>query len=123
MRSLATMRRFGPWFLGLFLFAQIAGVIPLICSHTTHLFGGSPSISDGLVVNAPAHHNHHRHGNAHTNDECCALHQHLAGVLSHSPSAAPISLVHVVIVPRPENRFAAIIPVLLDRPPKFLSLI
>ena len=30
------MRRFGPWLLGLFLLAQLAGVVPVMFDHAVH---------------------------------------------------------------------------------------
>ena len=34
---MAAQRRLGPWIVGLFVIAQIFGVVPLISEHTAHL--------------------------------------------------------------------------------------
>ena len=34
----STMRRFGPWLLGLFLIAQLAGIVPVMFDHAVHVF-------------------------------------------------------------------------------------
>jgi hypothetical protein len=37
------MRRFGPWLLGLFLLAQLAGVVPVMFDHAVHVFESQPA--------------------------------------------------------------------------------
>jgi hypothetical protein len=48
LTSLQTMRRFSPlrpWLLGLFLLAQLAGVVPVMFDHAVHLFESQPAVS------------------------------------------------------------------------------
>ena len=37
MTSMAAQRWLGPWLVGLFLIAQIVGVVPLISGHAAHV--------------------------------------------------------------------------------------
>jgi hypothetical protein len=123
MCSLATMRRLGPWLLGLFLIAHMAGVVPLICFHTMHLFDGQPAISDGPTASTAVDRSHHPHGTTDAKDECCSMHHHLAGVLAPLLTTASISFASMPVAVSPQDPLHCSDPILLDRPPKFLSLI
>jgi hypothetical protein len=67
------MRRFGPWLFGLFLIAQIAGVVPLVCAHTLHVFESKQVVSDDDGIIAVGPRGTHHHGIADLNDQCCAF--------------------------------------------------
>jgi hypothetical protein len=123
LTSLQTMRRFGPWLLGLFLLAQLAGVVPVMFDHAVHVFESQPAVSSAHDHGAPGRHGDHRHGIADVKDECCSLHHHLAGVLPFTVRAVSINFAAVLMVAPPTRALASADPVLLERPPKSSSLI
>jgi hypothetical protein len=132
MISWHARRRFGRWLLGLFLIAQLAGVVPLVTVHLEHAIASEQDAAadsgDGAGV-GHAHHHHvhhgsgpHDHGASDPNDQCCTLHHHLAGVLPEGAPARVADLVVAAIVaPRPAPLVPAD-PGLLERPPKLLSV-
>jgi hypothetical protein len=117
------MRRFAQWLVGLLIFAQIAGVVPLISSHTLHVFESKQVVGDedGIQAIGPGGTRHH-HSIADLNDQCCAFH-HLAGVLVYALTVVPMSFTRIVIVSFPPNVLIAADPIPPERPPKSLSLI
>ena len=123
MTLLRTTRRFASCLVGLFMFAQIAGVAPLISSHTLHVFESKQVVADedGIQAIGPGGTRHH-HSIADLNDQCCAFH-HLAGVLVYALTVVPVSFARVVIVSFPPSVLIAADPIPPERPPKSLSLI
>jgi hypothetical protein len=118
MTSIQIMRRLGPWLLGLFLIAQIAGVAPLFSAHTHHIFESKQIVAaDNDVVVADQRGAHHHHGLADLNDQCCAFH-HLTGVLPYGLDADRIGFTGTAIVAAPTRALAAADPILIERPPK-----
>jgi hypothetical protein len=115
-----SMRRFAPWLVGLFLVAQIAGVMPLISAHTLHVFENKQVVSGDDGITAVGPHGTHHHGLADLNDQCCAFH-HLAGVLPFVVKAAPVRLAKLAIWPFVPRALVIAEPNLLERPPKSLS--
>jgi hypothetical protein len=125
-------RRLGRWLLGLFLIAQLAGVVPLVTVHLEHAIASDQDAAadsgDGAAV-SHAHHHHvhhgsgpHDHGASDPNDQCCTLHHHLTGVLPEAaPARATDLVVAAVVSPRPAPLVPAE-PGLLERPPKLLSV-
>jgi hypothetical protein len=70
------------------------------------------------------HHHHahdaswqHEHGANDSNDQCCTLHHHLAGVVPIASSAYERGLI-VSLVETPLRSFAGTSPGTLERPPK-----
>jgi|ERR1700678_1221952 hypothetical protein len=125
MISLGSLLRFGPWLLGLFLAAQVAGVLPLMTVHIQHALESQRAIFDDLATTGVVDHNHeqkghHRHGAFDVNDQCCTLHHHLTGVLPFAGSADRSRFLTVSIVPPPQRSPAAADPGLPERPPKLL---
>ncbi len=125
---MAIDRRFGPWLLGLFLIAQLAGVVPVMFDHAVHVFESQPAVADAHDNNvpgnnAPGRHGDHRHGIGDVKDECCSLHHHLAGVIPFTMPTAAFNLAAVPLVAPPLDALASADPILLERPPKFSSLI
>jgi hypothetical protein len=132
MISWYARRRLGRWLLGLFLIAQLAGVVPLVTVHLEHAIASEQDAAadsgDGAAV-GHAHHHHvhhgsgpHDHGASDPNDQCCTLHHHLTGVL---PEAAPdraVDLVVAAVVSPLPAPLAPAEPGLLERPPKLLSV-
>src|ERR1700750_2775576 len=121
-RSLIT-RRIAPWLVGLFVFAQVAGVVPLMAAHTLHVFESKQVASDDddLLAVGPRGAQHH-HSIADLNDQCCAFH-HLAGVLGYVLAASPVNFAHIVVRSVAPNVLVAADPIPPERPPKSSSLI
>jgi hypothetical protein len=127
MFSLARLRRLGPSLLWLLLWAQVAGIAPLISTHIQHSFENEQDIAAdlteaGKVTHVHHHHAHHddgqhEHGSNDPDDQCCTLHHHLAGVLSiaGSPGRSDLKVSVAAAPPRP---LPGIEPASLERPPK-----
>jgi hypothetical protein len=136
MISVRTRHWFGRWLLGLFLMAQLAGVVPLVTVHLEHAIASEQdAAADSDKTGAPAHvvshaHHHHvhhgssphDHGASDPNDQCCTLHHHLAGVLPHAAPARAADRVLAAIVSLPPAPLLPADPGLLERPPKLLSV-
>jgi len=60
MMSLHALRRLGPWLLGLFVAAQIAGVVPLISIHIQHTLESERAISEDLATLGVVDYQHER---------------------------------------------------------------
>jgi hypothetical protein len=122
MTRLLTMRRLAPWLIGLFVFAQVAGVVSLISAHTLHVFESKQVVSDDDVLAVGARGAQHHHSIADLNDQCCAFH-HLAGVLVYALVVGPVSFARVVVASAAPKVLLAADPNPPERPPKSLSLI
>lgn len=122
MISTGAMRRLGPWLAGLFLAAQIFGVIPLISGYSAHAAGGALLHSvcdDGIDSHCPGHH--------YPGDSDDAAHHHalqdVNGVLVWAFDRNEVALVHIAVTPPAPRALAEADPILLERPPKpFLSI-
>ena len=123
MTFLHAKRRFGPWFLGLFLVAQIVGIVPVMFDHSVHVFESQPALADAHDHTAPGRHGDHRHGIGDVKDECCALHHHFAGIIPITAPTVTFTLTAVRVVASPLRALASADPILLERPPKSSSLI
>jgi len=132
MISLADIRRFGPWLLGLFLLAQAAGVVPLISVHLQHAYASEQDAAADLKETGGISHQHHHHahheqgqhehGAADPGDQCCTLHHHLAGVLPVAPPAGASNLAPK-IAPAAPQQLASADRYPLERPPRHHSSI
>jgi hypothetical protein len=127
MISLRTKRCCGRWLLGLFLIAQVAGVVPLVTEHLQHVIAAEQDIVADIAGTAITDHAlHHAHqgrghqedGAADPNDQCCTLHHHLTGVLPHAAGSDRNGLPIATIVSLPPRAFMPANPGLLERPPK-----
>jgi len=119
--TLTRLQRFGPWLVGLFLIAQVAGVIPALYVDTLHEYEGASVVGhsqENVVGNLPVHHGdpadiHDGH------DQCCALHHGMVGVVPRIFAPGVTSLASVRVEARADalasgNRSR------LDRPPRSL---
>jgi hypothetical protein len=122
VRIIRCLRAF---FLGVFVVAQVAGVVALIYEHTLNIYETAPVASHGhrlvnpTVANPDAD---HHHGLLDLHDQCCALHT-LAGPLPHVLAATPTHFASVRIVTTEAVALSGGKPALPDRPPKPVSLI
>src|SRR5262249_41679325 len=113
-----TIRGVVPWLIGLFMVAQLAGVVPSEYVHPTsglahaaaHEHDGTPS------------HTHHHDGTKQDGavaDQCCALHS-LAGVVPLVMMAILSDLIGERLSVEPTDRVSGRGPGRLDRPPRSL---
>jgi len=127
MLSSIDIRRFGPWLLGLFLLAQAAGVMPLIGIHIQHAFENEQDIAadlsqSGKITHVHYHHSRHdggqhEHSSADPYDQCCTLHNHLAGVVSIASTLTQRGFTASRVEARPRS-LVGTDPGALERPPK-----
>jgi hypothetical protein len=120
MISTTIMRRIGPLLVGLYVVAQICGVIPLMSLDSAHAAPGTHLLSECKQTGSLPQ-NHHHAGDA---DD--AVHHHalqdLNGVLVQS-SVVANSIVHIAIEVSAPRALVEADVVLLERPPKpFLSI-
>jgi hypothetical protein len=65
MIAMAAMRRLCPWVVGLFLVAQVFGVVPLMSGHTAHVAESGLALSkDSASTGSIPHQGHHHRGDA-----------------------------------------------------------
>lgn len=113
------MRRLGPWLVGLYVLAMVAGVMPLIRACNAHA-GAPVTVSESSAPGLPQ--DRHHAGDA---DDLAHHHalQDLTGVLDWQPAGAGLAAVHAVMMVFPAQALAEADPLLLERPPKnFLSI-
>src|SRR5262249_45187298 len=119
MISTVAMRRLGPWLVGLYVLAVVAGVMPLMRVCNTHAVVPL-AFSESSAPLPPQ--GHHHAGDA---DDLAPHHalQDLTGVLDWRPAAAGLADVHAAMIAFPARALAEADPVLLERPPRtFLSI-
>lgn len=129
MFSLAQLRRVGPMLLALFVYAQAAGIMPLISTHIQHAFENEQDIaadlSEGGKINHVHHHHahhaseQHEHGATDPNDQCCTLHHHLAGVVPIANTGRERALTMSLVEAVPLS-LVGTNPGTPERPPKLL---
>jgi len=119
MLSTAAMHRLSPWLVGLFLIAQIFGVVPLISCHSAHAAGGASILCEHETDADAAPQGHHHLGDA---DDAAHHHalQDLSGVMASAPDRREGSLVHTLIVAPVPSALAPADQIRLERPPKFI---
>jgi hypothetical protein len=117
MISTAAMHRVSPWLVGLFLLAQIFGVVPLISCHSAHAAGGASILCEYQTGADALPQSHHHLGDA---DDAAHHHalQDLSGVMANSPDRREESLVHIVITAPAPRALAPADQIRLERPPK-----
>jgi len=119
MISTATMRRLGPWLVGLYVLAMVAGVVPLMRACNAHAVAPL-AVSESSAPLPPQ--GHHHAGEA---DDLAHHHalQDLTGVLDWRPVGAGLANLHVGGIALPARALAEADPVVLERPPRtFLSI-
>jgi hypothetical protein len=113
----ATMRRLSTWLVGLFLIAQIFGVVSVLCEHTTHVTATEllPSQVSASTGNIPQ-------GRHYRDDADGFIHHHelqdLNGTLTCPSSRCEIAFVYVANTDYVPAALAEGEPILLERPPK-----
>lgn len=120
MTIVRTIRCVRAGLMALFVVAQVAGVVPLICDHTLNVYEVTPvaahrhlPVSSTLASPDADHH----HGLLGLHDQCCALHT-LAGHLPRVVDAAPVDFAGARIFPDVLIALSGGNPGVLDRPPR-----
>ena len=120
MISTAIARRLGPLLVGLYVVAQICGVIPLMSCDSAHAAPGTHMLSECKQTGALPQDHHH------AGDSDDAAHHHvlqdLNGVLVQS-SIVVNSIVHIALEVSASRALAEADVVLLERPPKASLLV
>jgi hypothetical protein len=129
MHRLRTIRALVPWLVGLFVVAQLAGVVPVreaSASHSLIQLGGHVH-DHGKAAGQSGHHHHdhgmHDHGMVDLDGACCALHALLIGIIPQELGTAPVNFARAALTMISEAPLAAIHPGRLDRPPRPSPLI
>ena len=119
MARLRTVRRFVPWLIGLFVIAQLAGVVPRFVSSEASiiaLVSGEQLQHAHIGINQTDPHQHSGAGLA-VADGCCALHL-LNGLVSLVATSVPLGLIGEPLSQVSITNIAGIEPTLLFRPPR-----
>jgi hypothetical protein len=110
------------WLLGLYIIAQVVGVVSLVRDQTINIYEKTPvagHVHIRLASPAPQPDFDHHHGLIDFHDQCCTIHS-LSGPL---PPAVSLALVETTATPVPRAELIACVsrhPARLDRPPKLL---
>jgi hypothetical protein len=114
----AAARRLSPWVVGIFLLAQIFGVLPLVSEHTAHIAQADFNVAQDCVCTGQAPHRHYQ-GDS---DGFVQHHelQDLSGVLTCAVDQYQSGIVHVAVSLYAPLALAEGHPIFLERPPKSL---
>ena len=121
MISIAIIRRIGPLLVGLYIVAQICGVVPLMSCDSAHVAPATHMLSECKRTGALPQDHHHHAGDADGTAQHHVL-LDLNGVLIQS-FVVVNSIAHFAIEASAPRSLAEADVVLLERPPKpFLSV-
>jgi len=128
MIGFATIRRFGPWLLCLYVLAQLGGIVPLIGIPIQHAFESEQDVADDVAAGNVVQHFHHHHahhdarrhdhGSNDPNDQCSTFDHLLAGVVPVADCAAEHGLLMARISARPSRAIRGADPAPPEPPPK-----
>jgi hypothetical protein len=116
MLSMTAMHRLSPWLVGLFLIAQIFGVVPLVSCHSAHAAGAASILCEDEGGAGALPQGHHHLGDA---DDAAHHHalQDLTGVIAGSPERRDLSALHAMITARAARALTPAGQLRLERPP------
>jgi hypothetical protein len=116
MIPLAAKRKLGLLLAGLYLAAQICGIIPLVSSESVHVAIGVAVCCENISGSGPHKHGHH----AGDTDDVAHHHvlQDLTGMIAGLPTGNEIRVVHVAVTEAPPCPFREADANRLERPPK-----
>jgi hypothetical protein len=135
MAWLRTAHGLTAWLIGLFMLAQLAGVVPFRDAHASPTAAHAPANIGTAHARGDHVHKHsagqaHFHGEEHQHsdtdragllaDQCCALHG-LAAIVPVVVAAVPAGIIGERIADARIDRMAGIVAGRLDRPPKHLA--
>jgi hypothetical protein len=107
----------GPYLAGLFLIAQIFGVMPLVSGHIAHVAQTELELSEGQAALAQLPQQHHHRGDADGSVQHHAL-QDLSGVVAGPAQSCEVVWVRVTASAPEPDALTEADPVRLERPPK-----
>jgi hypothetical protein len=110
------------WLVGLFIIAQICGVVRLLGEQTAHVAESQLMLADATVTGSTSQGHHHHYGDA---DGAIQHHelQDLTGAPASLIAGCELAVTHVTITGYVSDVLAEGNPALLERPPKpFLSV-
>jgi hypothetical protein len=125
MSFVRKVRLLRTWVLGLYVIAQVVGVIPLVYDQTLNIYETTPVAGHfhvHLAGNTAQPDADHHHGLLDRNDQCCVLHS-LTAPLPCAVTLAPVETVGMPVSPTQVIALVSRHPTRLDRPPKSLPLI
>ena len=115
----SALRRLGPWLIGLFITAQICGVVQLLGEHTAHVTESQLMLADATGTGNPSHGHHHYDG-----DTDGAIQHHELQDLTGAPppliAGCEPALMHVTITGYVSDVVIESNSALLERPPKLI---
>ena len=123
--SFVRVRLLRRWLLGLYIVAQVAGIVPLMYNHALNIVETTPvavHVHIRLASHTAQPDADHHHGLIDFHDQCCTIHS-LSGPL---PPAVSATFVETTAMPVSPAELIALVswhPARLDRPPKFLPLV
>jgi hypothetical protein len=111
------------WLLGLYIAAQVIGLLPLIYEHTSNIYKDLPIAGHVQLSSNTAQDNSERqHGLIGFHDECCAIYS-LAGPLPPAVSLALEECATMRVSPAELVALVSWHSARLDRPPKAPPLV
>jgi hypothetical protein len=109
------------WVFGLYIVAQVIGLVPLIHEHTLDVYK-AVAVAGHATGGKTQQNSDGRHGINDSHDQCCAIHS-LTGPLA---SMVTLALVETAAIRVSPPQMAALVSwhsARLDRPPKSLPLV
>jgi hypothetical protein len=111
------------WVLGLYIAAQVLGLVPLIYEHTLDVYKAVNAASHVQATSGKTQHDSDRHrGLSDSHDKCCAIHS-LTGPLAPAVSLALVETAAMRVSPAELVALISWHSARLDRPPKALPLV
>jgi hypothetical protein len=123
--SFVRVRLLRRWLLGLYIIAQVAGVVPLMYDHTLNVYETNPVAGHfhvRLASSTAQPDADHHHGLIDFHDQCCALHS-LTAPLPYAVRVAPVEREGMSVSLAELIALVSWHPARLDRPPKSLPLV
>ena len=123
--SFVRVRLLRRWLLGLYIVAQVAGIVPLMYDHTLNIVETTPvavHVHIRLASHTAQPDADHHHGLIDFHDQCCAIHS-LSGPLPPAVSVALLEITWMPVSPAVLISRVSWHPARLDRPPKSLPLV
>ena len=133
MKRLRTLRRFVPFLIGLFMVAQLAGVVPSEEMHPDAGIAVAATAVDDAAhqhVHAGENHHHSHHGTGGAIDhglagngvagQCCALHAFMVGMVPIVLTTPTVAFSRGERLEINGDRFTGLGANRLDRPPRSL---
>jgi hypothetical protein len=117
------VRKLRSWMLGLYIAAQVIGLVPLVYEHTLDVYKAVTVAGHVQATSGKTQHDSDsHHGLSDSHDQCCAIHS-VTGPLAPMVSLAPVETPAMRVSPAELVALLSWHSARLDRPPKSLSLV